>query len=124
MRSDLDTPFIEVIFPTLDRRRFSDDRFALDDVDGRLSVIDDLLFNFLTRCIDLFFADERWITVELTISEVACRGTSVIDNVEPELAVIITHARPAADDLFEFGHRTDHTSDNYVLTRWDIYACC
>src|SRR6266487_6301319 len=105
-------PFVEIIFPTPNRRRFLDDRFAFDDVDGRLSIIDDLLFNFLTRCIDFFFADERWITVELTISEVACRGTCVIDNVEPEFAVIIAHPRSAPDDLLEFGHRTDHTGDN------------
>ena len=78
MRSDLDASFVEIVFTSFNRRRFLDNWLALDNVDRRLSVIDNILFNFLTRCIDFFFADEGWITVELTIGEVACRRPGII----------------------------------------------
>src|SRR5213592_3542222 len=103
---------IKIIFPSLNRRRFLDDRFAFDDVDGRLSVIDNILFNFLPRCIDLFLADERWLTVKRRVREPLRRRTSVIDDVEPKLAVIIAHPRSAPDDLFELGQRPDDTGDH------------
>src|SRR2546427_1553995 len=110
-------PFIEVIFPSLNRRRFLDDRLALYFVDVWHTIIDDLLFGFLTSFINFLLAYEYWITIELRIGESLRRRTGVIDDVKPQLSVVVAHACSAPDDLFEFGQRTNDASD------YDVFAC-
>ena len=91
--------------------RFFDDWFALDDIDVGLSIVDNSFPDLLARCVNLLFANKGRIAVKIRIGEQARSRAGVIDDVEPELAVIVAHARPASDDLLEFGHRPDDASD-------------
>src|ERR1039457_5026010 len=92
----------------------------IDDDTGRTVVIlDAAVFNngcFLGNngfvcyagCIDLLFTDQGWISIEILVGKKP-RGTAgIVEDIEPELAVIIPYPGSPSDDLLEFGHRTDN----------------
>src|SRR6266581_8395897 len=108
--------FIEIIFPSLNWRRFFDDGLAFDDVDVRFPVINDIYSCCLTFFVDLFLSDERRIAIEVRVCEPLRRRTGVIDDVEPKLAVVVAHPCSAPDDLFKLRQRADDTGDHDVLT--------
>src|SRR5438552_6255248 len=108
--------FIEIVFPSLNRRWFFDDRFAFDDVDVRPSVVDYLLLCYFTGRVDFFLSNECWVAIEIRVCEPLRRRTGVIDDVEPKLAVVVAHPCSAPDNLFKLGQRADDSGDHYVLT--------
>ena len=57
--------------------------------------------------VNFLLGGEGGIAVEGRVGEVARGGAGVVEDVEPELAVIIPDARAAPDDLLELGHRLD-----------------
>src|SRR5438034_9896431 len=101
-------PFVEIIFPSLNRRRFiDDDRSLVLPFEWRQTIVDDLLFGCVTSSVDLFLTDERWVAVEIRVGKPLRSRARVIDDVEPKLPVIIANTSAAPDDLFEFGQRAN-----------------
>jgi len=60
--------------------------------------------------------------IEGWISEEARGGAGVVEDVEPELAVFIAHARAAPDDLLELAHGPDDAREHHVLARGHVHA--
>src|SRR5438093_786036 len=113
MGSDLDLPAIEVIFPALISPWLADTRFR--SLGCRL-----VWRHLFAECAgaavvrELLFGNPRWVAVECSISEQPCCRTGVVDDVEPQLPVVISNACPTADDLLELRHRADDTGEHDV----------
>jgi len=65
---------------------------------------------------------EGGIAVERRVCEVARGGACVVEDVEPELAVVVAHARAAPDDLLELDHRVDKAHEHDVAAGGRIEA--
>src|SRR5207253_4777200 len=63
------------------------------------------------------------IAVKLRISKEAGGTSRIVENVEEELAVVVTHTRPAPNDLLEFCHRIDGAYDYDVFAGRNVDAC-
>ena len=72
--------------------------------------------------VHLLFGDPHRIAVEGRIGKEPRGGAGVVENVEPELAVVIPDARPAPDDLLELAHRADDAGQHDVLASRRIDA--
>ena len=72
--------------------------------------------------VDLLFGDPHRIVVEGRIGKEPRGGAGVVENVEPELAVVIPDAGPAPDDLLELAHRADDAREHDVLASRRIDA--
>ena len=65
--------------------------------------------------VHFLFRDPGRIAVEVGVGEHAGGRAGVVEDVEPELAVVVAHARAAPDDLLELAHRADDARQNDVL---------
>ena len=72
--------------------------------------------------VDFLFRDPDRIAVEVRIGEQPRGRAGVVDDVEPELAVVVADARAAPDDLLEFAHRADDAREHDVLAGRRINA--
>ena len=72
--------------------------------------------------VNFLLSGKGGIAVEGRVGKIARGRTGVIENVEPELAVVIAHARAAPDDLLELGHGIDETHKNDVAAGGRIEA--
>ncbi len=71
--------------------------------------------NFLLR-------GEGGIAVEGRVGEVARGRAGVVEDVEPELAVVVAHPRAAPDDLLELDHRVDEAHEHNVAAGGRVEA--
>src|SRR6185312_9045517 len=71
----------------------------------------------------LFLSHQRRIAIEIRISKEARGASSVVENIEEELAIIVSHARAAADDLLELRHGIDGAHDDDVLASRYVNTC-
>ena len=74
------------------------------------------------RAVDLLFGDQGRVAVEVRVGEQAGGRAGVVEDVEPELAVVVADAGAAADDLLELGHGADHAGQHDVLAGGGIHA--
>ena len=72
----------------------------------------DVVFAFVG---DLLLRDPRRIAVEVRIGEQPRGRAGVVEDVEPELAVVVADPGAAADDLLELAHRADDARQHDVL---------
>ena len=70
----------------------------------------------------LLLGHESRLAIEVRVGKEPRGRTSVVENVEEELAVIVAHAGPAADDLLELRHRADDAREHDILAGRSIDA--
>ena len=102
--------FIEIVFPSLNRRWFFDDRFAFDDVDVRPSVVDYLLLCYFTGRVDFvesqksfWFGRYSWTDEFVRDPALKDNGQTTATNVKQ---VMISNTRtftPSIVNEFRFG---------------------
>ena len=73
-------------------------------------------------CVQVFLGDSGRVAVEVRVGEHAGGGAGVVEDVEPELAVVVAHAGAAADDLLELAHRADDPGEHDVLAGRRVHA--
>ncbi len=71
---------------------------------------------------DLFLGDPHRVAVEVRVGEEPRGRAGVVEDVEPELAVIVAHARAAPDDLLELAHGADDARQHDILAGRRINA--
>src|SRR5262245_52861042 len=124
MSDNFDLAAVEVEFARLFCRRLDDRRIGAGGLNlerlwlGFLNTEDSAVVGYL------LLGDPRRFAIERPVSEQPCSRTGVVENVEPQFAVVIAHARAAPNDLLKFTHRADDPSKNNVLARWRVHARC
>ena len=83
--------------------------------------VDDLSYGF-ARFVHLLLGNKCRLSVKIRIGKEPRRGTSVVEDIEIVLIVIVSHACSPADDLFKFHHRADHACDDDILACRNIDA--
>src|SRR6266540_6727063 len=122
MRRDLDSTAVEVELAVLVRWRLDD--LGLGAGLGRHGPGGGGLVKGLGLPVprNLLLGQPDRVAVEGGVGEQPGRRSRVVDDVEPELAVVVAHARAAADDLLELGHGADHTGEHHVLAGGHVDA--
>ena len=69
-------------------------------------------FTFLVH---LLFGDTHRIAVEVRVGKQSRCGAGIVQDVEPEFAVVIPKARAAPDDLLELAHGSDDARQHDIL---------
>ena len=83
---------------------------------------DDFGFFHLAVFVNLLLGGEGGVAVEGRVGEVARGGAGVVEDVEPELAVVVPDARAAPDDLLELDHRVDEAHEHDVAAGGRVEA--
>ena len=64
---------------------------------------------------NLLLGDLGRVAVEIGVGEHPGGGAGVVDDVEPQLAVVVADTGAATDDLLELGHGADDAGKHDVL---------
>jgi hypothetical protein len=70
----------------------------------------------------LFLGHTYGVAVERGIGEQTRRRARVVDDVEPELPVVVADTGAAPDDLLELAHRAHHAGEHDVLAGGHVHA--
>src|SRR5262249_34661381 len=60
---------------------------------------------------------EGGVALKGRVGEVARGRAGVVEDVEPELAVVVAHTRAAPEDLLELDHGVDEANEHHVAAR-------
>ena len=124
---DFDLAAIEVVFAPLAGRRINNDGAAGRFIDFATFILwllrrfDFGAFGFAVF-VNFLLRGEGGIAVEGRVGKITRGRAGVIEDVEPELAVVVADARAAPDDLLELDHRVDETHEYDIATGGRVEA--
>ncbi len=126
MRRNLHLPAVEIILSALFRRRIDDLRIAGMHVSRsvRLRSVSDDGLHFALPYSSISSSVMRTGSPSNAGSAKLPSGRArIIDDVEPEFAVVVPDSGAAPDDLLELGHRVHHAREHDILARRCVEAC-
>ncbi len=116
---NIDLSAVEIVFSVSIRRRIGETwrivvyllvrwRRAFALIVCIFRCFDDF-FRDLPLFVNLFLCDKHGIAVEIRIGEIARGCSGVVQNIKPQLAVVLADASAAPDDLLELHDGIDQT---------------